>query len=311
MRPVSLPVSNFDPFSSVAISPLCLSLSAAQIDGLARLIVEKLYPRELLAIRERFLCGFALGISTGRVFVKGVEGVSRRMRFLRNEITAGTLAEGLAPAVLFSADIGEWLVVVFEYLPGRAADLSPGSADLPVVARTLNRIGDRTAPGLRPLRDRWSGTDWWARLADEHPEAVHGWDAAEMNRWAIRLPDLAAGDRLTHTDLHGDQFRIGQDGAVHVIDWAFPGAGAPWVDPAFIVLRLIEAGHDPADAEAWARANLTGLHDVEDAHLSAFAAYLAGMWTHWTLTRSGRGLQHRARLARYYSAWRLGLRASA
>ncbi|WP_018502529.1 hypothetical protein [Parafrankia discariae] len=47
------------------------------------------------------------------------------MRFLRNEITAGALADGIAPAVIFSeeVDAGDlWLIVGFEYIPGRPAD---------------------------------------------------------------------------------------------------------------------------------------------------------------------------------------------
>ncbi|MEV0085274.1 hypothetical protein [Saccharopolyspora sp. NPDC050642] len=246
-----------------------------------------------------------LDTSAGRVFVKGVEGVSRRMRFLRNEITAGQLAAGIAPAVVFAEDVGEWLVVGFEYLPGRPADLSPGSPDLPHVAEVVDRLGECPAMELRSLRDRWGAADWWGRLAEQAPEVVQGWDVAGMRQWAAQLPELAHGDRLTHTDLHGEQFRIEPDGAVHVIDWGFPGAAAPWVDGAYLVLRLVEAGHEPGAAEAWAHANLTAFADITGEHLTSFAAYLAGMWTHWAVTKNGPGMQHRARLARNYAMWRL------
>ncbi|MEU5848924.1 hypothetical protein [Saccharopolyspora shandongensis] len=246
-----------------------------------------------------------LDTRAGRVFVKGVDGVSRRMRFLRNEITAGRLALGLAPAVVFAEDVGEWLVVGFEYVPGRPADLSPGSPDLPIVAEVVDRLGEFPATGLRSLRDRWGTADWWGRLAEQAPDVVHGWDLADMRQWAARLPALADGDRLAHTDLHGDQFRIGLDGVVHVIDWGFPGAAAPWVDGAYLVLRLIEAGHEPGAAEAWAAGNVAAFSDVTGEHLTAFAAYLAGMWSHWAVTKNGPGMQHRARLARDYASWRL------
>ncbi|MFR9729099.1 hypothetical protein ACL03H_07715 [Saccharopolyspora sp. MS10] len=245
-----------------------------------------------------------LDTAAGRVFVKGVEGVSPRMRHLRNEITTGTLTGGLAPAVLFAEDLGDWLVVGFEYLAGRPADLSPGSPDLSVVADVVNRIGARPGDDARPLRTRFGAVDWWGRLDADAPELVEGWDLVDAARWCATFPLLADGDRLVHADLHGDQILIG-DGPARVIDWAFPGSGAAWVDPAFVVLRLIEAGHEPAAAEAWARAHLTGLRGADDAHLTAFAVYLAGMWTHWTSTRTGPGLHHRARLARDYAAWRL------
>ncbi|MGW1677704.1 phosphotransferase family protein [Saccharopolyspora sp. NPDC002376] len=246
-----------------------------------------------------------LGTSAGRVFVKGVEGVSRRMRFLRNEITAGQLAAGLAPEVVFSEDVGDWLVVGFEHLPGRPADLSPSSPDLPRIADVVRRIGGLPAPGLRPIRARWGGVDWWVKLAADAPELASNWDVDAMSALALRAPELADGDRLVHSDLHGEQFLLGLDSEVHVIDWGFPGAGAAWVDPAYLVLRLVEAGHEPSDAETWARRELPAFAEADDQTVTTFAAYLAGMWTHWAVTDDEPGKQHRARLARNYATWRL------
>ena len=48
------------------------------------------------------------------LFLKGVNGVSRRMRWLRNETLAAPLTQGLSPGVLFSQDVAGWLVVGFE-----------------------------------------------------------------------------------------------------------------------------------------------------------------------------------------------------
>lgn len=236
------------------------------------------------------------------VFLKGVNGDDRRARMLRNEITAGRLAAGIAPEVLFAVDDAGWLVVGFEHLPGRAADLAPGSPDLPLVAGAVNRIGEITAPELRPLRDRWADVSWWRRLADEAPVVVDAWKATEVSRCAARVPQLVAGDRLLHTDLHGAQFVLGDGGAVNVIDWGFPGAGAPWVDAAFMVLRLVEAGHTPADAEAWAQRALAYFRADS---MTAFAAFIAGMWTHWAVSDpDDAGKRHRSQLARDYLAWR-------
>ncbi|GGI84623.1 hypothetical protein GCM10011581_22180 [Saccharopolyspora subtropica] len=104
------------------------------------------------------------------LFCKGVKGVSLRMRWLRNEITAGKLAAGIAPDVVFAADVGDWLVVGFEHVCGRPADLTPGSVDLPLVATTVDKIAALPATGLRPLRNRWSGGNWWAKTAAEYPD---------------------------------------------------------------------------------------------------------------------------------------------
>ncbi|GLZ43299.1 hypothetical protein [Actinokineospora sp. NBRC 105648] len=235
-----------------------------------------------------------------RVFCKGVRGISKRMRWLRNEIVGSRVAAGIAPEVLFHEDVeadADWLVVGYAYLPGRRADLSPGSSDLAAVAGALERIRAKPAMDLRPLRERWSGTAWWTRLADERPDAVHGWDVAEMTRLSAPVPTLVDGDRLLHTDLHADQFVVADDGSVHVVDWGYPGAGAPWVDAAFMTLRLVDAGHPPSAVQAWTRA------DPET--LTAFACYVAGFWTHLAVAQPGPGTEHRARLALEYLRWRL------
>jgi Aminoglycoside/hydroxyurea antibiotic resistance kinase len=243
------------------------------------------------------------------VFLKGVRGRSRRMRWLRNEITVGALAQGIAPEVLFHADVEDedgvdWLVVAFEHVSGRAASLAPDSPDLPLVASVVEKISAVSAPELRPLRDRWDDTDWWDKLAAEAPDVVQGWDVDEMTRWSASVPELVNGDRLLHTDLHGEQFLLGAEGSIHVIDWGLPGSGAAWVDTAFLVLRLIGAGHHPEQAEAWAR-GLECFSRVDNETLTAFAVYVAGLWGYWAATDTERGANHRARLARDYAAWRL------
>ncbi|WP_246477475.1 phosphotransferase [Actinokineospora xionganensis] len=157
------------------------------------------------------------------VFVKGVAGRSPRMRWLRNETLASPLAADLAPAVLFAEDVEDWLVVGFEFVPGRPADLTPGSPDLALVGATVDQLSATPAPALRPLSERWAVTDWWSRLDT-------GMDAERLDSIAALVPDLVDGDRLVHTDLHSHQFLI--DGpAVRVIDWGLPGRGAGWSTP--------------------------------------------------------------------------------
>ncbi|MEX5712748.1 phosphotransferase [Parafrankia sp. FMc6] len=256
--------------------------------------------------QNNHLAAVVHGGVSGPVFVKAVRGISRPMRFLRNEITAGVLADGIAPAVVFSEEVDaddRWLIVGFEYLPGRPADLTPGSVDLAVVGRTLDRIGALPAPGIRGLHERWTVPDWWSRVRDAAPAVAAGWDVERMDRWAALAPAAVEGDRLVHTDLHADQFIIGTDGTVHVIDWSFPGAAGPWVDMAFMVIRLVDAGHSPAAAEAWAaeRPSWTSNGDA----LTAFAAFVAGLWTYRAVTDGADGPWVQA--ARDYAAWRVGV----
>lgn len=130
-----------------------------------------------------------------------------------------------------------------------------------------------------------------------------------LEQWSARVPGMVDGDRLVHTDLHADQFILDESADVPiVVDWAFPGAGASWVDSAFLVLRLVEAGHPVDVAEEWARSSLRSFAAADDDVVTAWAVYLAGMWSVWAATEAAPGQGHRAKLARRYAWWRLSAR---
>jgi hypothetical protein len=246
-------------------------------------------------------CNFSATMRRGSrepVFVKAVNSVSPAMRWLRNEAEAAELAPGIAPAVLFADDIDAWLVVGFEHVAGRPAKLGPGSTDLPLVASTLARIGAVKALAMRPLERRWASS-WWPRLAEERPDALGTWSLDLLSEWEQKAPKRVAGDALVHSDLHQDQFIITDTESVHVIDWGLPAAGAEWVDPAFLVIRLIDAGHSPAEAETWARLH-TRWADASAEDVTAFAVYVAGLWTY-----KAAATDEIAAMARRYADWRL------
>lgn len=232
------------------------------------------------------------------VFVKGVHGGGRPVMFLGNEAESAARAPGIAPTVQCVVEQDGWLVVGFDFVAGRSAVLAPGSPDLALVGQTMDKIAALPAGGARPLSLRWRNTEIWSAVA---PGLITEWDVAEMIRWSALVPEHVEGDRLVHTDLHGDQFIISDTGAVHVIDWGFPGAGPAWVDTAFLVLRLIDAGHTAAAAEAWARTRL-GWTDVPPPTITAWAAYIAGLWSGFAPTA---GTDRRARIARDYAALRV------
>lgn len=231
------------------------------------------------------------------VFVKAVLGVSPEMRWLRNEAEAGSLAAGIAPTVLFHEDVDDWLVVGFERVSGRPASLAPDSPDLTTVASVLERISAIEAPDLRPLQARWTAS-WWTKLADERPNGLGTWDLTELVEWEKKATEAVTGNCLLHTDLHADQFILGDNGEAHVIDWGWPARGAAWVDSAFLVLRLIGGGHRPADAETWAAAHTPWSAATED-DVTAFAVYVAGLWNYKATS------DKLAQLARTYAGWRL------
>lgn len=246
-------------------------------------------------------------VGAGPVFLKGVRGGGRRDMFLTNEVTAGRLAGGIAPGVLCDVERADWHVVGFEYIEGRPADLSPGSGDVDKIGATLDALSEHPAGDTRPLRLRWRDSNIWREVAEQAPDSVSGWDIDRMCEWSARTPELVDGDRLLHTDLHRDQFLITDDGRVYVIDWAFPGAGAPWVDTAFLSLRLTASGHTHAQAQQWARtrASWAALDaDTLAESVTAWSVYVAGLWS-WFAAQDNAlsGAEHRARVARSYAAW--------
>lgn len=114
-------------------------------------------------------------------------------------------------------------------LEGRHADYSPGLPDLPLIAHALTGIQQTKPPDI-PLKlaeERWS--------AYTEPDGVH----------------LLAGGTLLHTDLAPHNMLITK--RAHFIDWAWPTRGAAWIDPAVLILRLMEASHTAPAADAWAQ----------------------------------------------------------
>ncbi|MEV6826005.1 hypothetical protein [Amycolatopsis sp. NPDC051102] len=161
------------------------------------------------------------------VFVKGMPSDHPRVRGQHREAAIASYLGGIAPPLRWHLDVAGWDLLGFDYLPGRVADLSPGSHDLAVVACTLARLGEFEPPDL-PLpriEHRWSG------LADDTDLA------------------LLAGDHLLHTDLNPNNILI-SDGRAWLVDWAWPTLGAAWIDPACAALWLIAEGHTPTAAEA-------------------------------------------------------------
>ncbi|MFJ3981354.1 hypothetical protein [Streptomyces fungicidicus] len=135
-----------------------------------------------------------------------------------------------------------------------SADYSPGSADLPLVAAAVAELQEVTAPAGVPSK------------------------AAEQ-RWATHAPPgtaaLFAGDTLLHTDLAPHSVLVND--RAHIIDWAWPTRGAAFIAPAILILRLIEAGHTPADADAIAR-RFPSWRTAPAYATQAFAAANAAVW---------------------------------
>ncbi len=212
--------------------------------------------RRVEAVASGLNSTFAAVVHTidAAVFVKGMPSDHPGIRGQHREASIAPYLTGIAPPLRWHLDVAGWDLLGFDYLPGRAADLAPGSHDLAAVARTLARLSELEPPDL-PLpriEKRWNG------LADDADLA------------------LLAGDHVLHTDLNPNNILVSNDRA-WLVDWAWPTLGAAWIDPACAALWLIAEGHTPAAAEAWA-STLPAWSHVPANGLDTFVAVNTRLW---------------------------------
>lgn len=200
--------------------------------------------------------GIAVRLHTdaGDVFVKGMPADHPQIRTQQREADINPHLPATCPRLLWRAQAAGWDLLGFELLAGRTADFAPGSADLPKVVAALDGLARTPCPDL-PLK---RVDERWAAYADP---AV--------------LP-LLDGEHLLHTDMAPHNIIV-HDAHAHLIDWAWPTRGPAWVDPAVWVIRLIDSGHTPAQAESWA-ALLPAWRTAAPAAVTAFAHANARMW---------------------------------
>ncbi|RKN10920.1 aminoglycoside phosphotransferase [Streptomyces radicis] len=164
---------------------------------------------------------------------------------------AAARTTGIAPRMRGRWAVGGWHVLAHDHAPGRTADLSPGSPDLPLVAALLDQASLRTGPDALPL------------LADRLGAGPGG------ARWL-------AGEWLLHTALAPGALLV--DGRrAWLPDWSNAARGPAWCDVADAVLCLIDAGHTPAAALDWA------------AHLPVWSHIRPDTLTAWTHARRTAG----------------------
>jgi hypothetical protein len=90
------------------------------------------------------------------------------------------------------------------------------------------------------------------------------------------------------------------DGRAQVVDWSMPCRGAIWLETARMLVRLIRAGHTPAEAESWAAQLPAWAYASPDA-VDAFAAALAKLSRR--LRDNGADAPHLAEMAAAGDSW--------
>ncbi|WP_158843999.1 phosphotransferase [Saccharothrix deserti] len=223
-----------------------------------------------------------LSTGSGRVFCKGITTGSPLARMHRSEITVSPfLPERLAPRLLWHVEADGWLLLAFEHVSGQHADLSPDSPDLPAVADAVEEISRVSAPpasiAQRSMPEQWARA-LKTEIESPPPPDAAPWSAANADllvTWAARSPAHMGGSHLIHSDLNPANFLVSD--RARVIDWAWWRTGAAWVDPAFLVIRLVADGHGPEQAEKWAR-QFDGFADAPPDAITAFAASVLRLW---------------------------------
>jgi hypothetical protein len=191
----------------------------------------------------------------GSVFIKGTRPESSGL--VREHLALGAelapYAPSLSPPLLFRAQADGWDITGWVAVPGRAADLTPGSADIPKVVAVLAELGTITAPDVPGM---WSVADYWGRYTDD--------------------PRMLDGDALVHTDPHGQNFIVDGDWT-WLVDWGWAARGPAWVTAMRLVLFLMEAGWNPADAEQ-AIASLPAWAEAPPSFITAHAISSVPSW---------------------------------
>ncbi|WP_344387182.1 aminoglycoside phosphotransferase [Streptomyces vastus] len=195
-----------------------------------------------------------LDTDSGPVFVKGIPADHPQAPAQQREAAINPYLPRACPRLFWHLETGGWDLLGYEVLAGRHADYSPGSPDLPLVADALAELQEVTAPAGVAIK------------------------AAEQ-RWAACAPPgtagLFAGDTLLHTDFAPDNVLIAE--RAHLIDWAWPTRGAAWIDPAVLILRLVDGGHAVEEAEAFAQ-TFPSWRAADPAAKAAFGIANRALW---------------------------------
>ncbi|KAA6223666.1 aminoglycoside phosphotransferase [Streptomyces albofaciens JCM 4342] len=217
-------------------------------------------------VADGLTCSTAAVLTTasGPVFMKGVPAGDARGRAAQAmEAAVNAAVLGVGPRLLWRVVAGGWDLLGFEYVEGRHADLSTGSADLALVAGVL-----RAAQAVRA------------------PEGVPSF----ADRFAEVLPpgqlELLRGDSLLHTDTNPHNLLVG-DGRAWLVDWAMPAAGPAWVDVAYTTVRLMEADCPPGEALEWA-AQFPAWAAADPRAVGAFVAGACRLWERQVGARDAR-----------------------
>lgn len=177
----------------------------------------------------------AASIKAQRMFADAYREEARKLRSLPPETPA--------PALRWTHDADDWVVLGFEYVEGRhpqrpwvADELAAASAMAVDVARLLTPAPLEVETAAEAFAD-WPAL--WDRVSTPR--------AAELRALAERFGEVVGGDTLVHSDIRDDNLILRPDGSVVMCDWNWPVVGAAWLDSLFL---LVGPRGDGLDVEA-------------------------------------------------------------
>ncbi|KND26010.1 hypothetical protein [Streptomyces acidiscabies] len=209
--------------------------------------------RELEPTSSRLLAA-TVRTATSTVFVKGAPDDYLQVHTHNREAAVNAWLPMASPRLNWRVRTGGWDLLGYDHIDGHPADLTPGSPDLPLAARALEEVRDTPRPDvkLRHAEDRWGS---WTRGGD---------------------PQLLAGDTLLHTTLAPDDILV--DARAHLVGWSQATVGAAWIDPAVLILRLMDAGHTAYDADLWAREQFPAWAGAPRVAVGVFSEANSRVW---------------------------------
>ena len=250
--------------------------------------------------------GFSPGVAArleladgARVFVKAVcgrpnpdsPGIHRR----EARVAAALPAHVPAPALLWSSDDGDWVVLAFDDVDGRQPELPWRADELQRVLAALHALADGLTPSpvsLEPASE-WLARMFggWRRIADDAADSA-GIPATvrarleDLVELESRWPESVGGDTLVHLDVRADNLLLTPE-RVLLVDWPWAAVGAPWLDlVAMLPSVAMQGGPDPD--HLW-RAHPLG-RQVDDDRVDAFIAALAGLFVRAALLPPAPGI---------------------
>ncbi|ADD45097.1 phosphotransferase [Stackebrandtia nassauensis] len=238
-----------------------------------------------------FTGGFA-GVLTGadesRIFVKAA---GPHTPFVTNAYSAEAhisprLPDGVpAPDLRFASQVGEWVVLGFEAIEGRAARLPLDPHDLDRMLAAWASAAEALTPAPQALVEL--GLPRFADVVGDTFQNFASIVAGELSAPDLQgFPDhfeelarLEAGfndvldvDAVHHGDLRPDNMILADD-KVWICDWNNPVIGSPVLDTVAFLVVAHGDGHD-AEALLKAHPSASGFDDEEiDVILAAIAGY--------------------------------------